>query len=502
MPDVKIRFIDAVIVLVYLVAMAIISTIIARRQKDREDYLLAGRNMHWFPVAISGVAAAFSAISLMGVPGFVYANDMRYLPMLFAGFISIPVVFFIVIPFLYKLKLVSVYQYLENRFSPFLRLLASVMFMFTKVGYLAMVIFTPSLALSAVTGVNIQLLIIVFGLITTLYTMAGGLEGVIWTELVQYFVIVGSILVIFLFFIFSPDAGQVGLYWQQARAAGKTQMFDFSFNISELTVWAILFNSTLIGIAGVCNDQTNIQKFFAAKSIGDAMKGYLFSMVFGTPVVLSLFFVGAWMYGFFQGAEPLPAEYAGKPDRIFPYFISTYIPPGVSGLIFAGIFAAGMSTISAVQHSLTSLFMVDICEKFILKSANRGKRYVWLSRGVSLAWGLLAIILAFFVMWLGDTILEVTAIISSLLAAPLGGIFFLGIFTKHADDIGAIVGGIAGVLTTSASVLLNKFDIIKINFMWFAVFGLTVTFVIGYIFSIRKYLESIKEKKKKSLSIS
>lgn len=480
-----IRTIDAIIVIIYMLAMAIISWFAARRQKSKESYLMASRNMHWFPLALSSVAAAFSAISLLGAPGFVIANDMRYFPTLFTGLISIPIVFFIVLPYLYKLKMVSIYEYLETRFSPLLRLLATIMFMLTKLGYLAMVIFTPALILAAVTGIDIKVLIVIFGIITTIYTTAGGLEGVVWTQIVQYFAILFSVAGILLFFIFSGNGHTVSEYWQLAANAGKTRMLDFSFGIGELTIWVLILNSTLMGIANICNDQANVQRFFAAKSVGHAMKGYLFSMIFGTPIVASLFILGAWTYGFFQVGHYIPEKYIAKPDMIFPYFIASYIPAGLSGLILSGIFAAGMSTISAVQHSLASTFMVDIYEKFFYKEKNE-KKYVLISRIVSFCWGLAAVILAFFVMKLGDTILEVTVILASFLAAPLGGIYFLGMFTKKANNAGALSGGLFGVLVTSGSYLLNKFDIVKINFMWFAVFGLIATFVTGYLISCLK----------------
>lgn len=477
------RIIDAVVILSYLILMAIISYVIARRQKNKEDYLLAGRKMHWFPVALSGVAAGFSAVSLMGVPGFVMAEDMRFLPTLFLGVLSIPIVFYFLLPFLYKLQIVSVYEYLERRFSLTIRLLASLMFMFSKLGYLAMVILTPSLALAAVTGWDLRLLIIVFGLITTIYTVAGGLEGVIWTELVQYFVIIGGVLAVVLFLCFSPNAGEPGKYWQIAADAGKTQTFDFRFGIDNMSVWVLFLSGTIFGVAGMCNDQTNIQRYFAARSMKHAVKGYIFSLVFGTPLVLVLFFVGAWMYGFFNSTQTLPTELADQPDRVFPYFVARYMPPGLSGLILAGIFAAGMSTISAVIHSLTSLTMVDFYERFA-NNREKGRRYVTLSRCISFFWGILAIILAFYVMKIGDTIIEVNTIIFGFLSAPLGGIYFLGIFTKRANNIGVIVGGLAGIIVNTAAFLLNRFEIITIHFMWFGLFGIFATVLIGYMVSL------------------
>ena len=141
------RTIDLVIIVAYLAFVALIPVVVAGRQKNKEDFIMAGRRMHWLPLALSGVAVSFSAISLLGAPGFVLANDLKYLPTLFIGILSIPVVFFLVVPFLYKLRLVSVYEYLEDRFCPAIRYAASALFMISKLGYLAMTIFTPALAL-------------------------------------------------------------------------------------------------------------------------------------------------------------------------------------------------------------------------------------------------------------------------------------------------------------------------------------------------------------------
>jgi SSS family transporter len=478
----NLRLIDGAIVIAYLLVTGIISYYVGRRQKDKEAYLMAGRKMHWFPVALSSVAAGFSAISILGAPGYVMAEDMRYLPSLFVGILSIPVVYYIVLPFLYKLKMVSVYEYLEIRFSTGLRLFGSVLFMLTKLGYLSMIIFAPCLALSAMTGLPLGLLIAIFGLMTTIYTVVGGLEGVIWTELIQYFVLVAGILAVVFYFVFAPTAGHVSQYWAIATQAGKTRMFDFSFGLDNLSMWVLTLSITLLGVAGMCSDQTSIQRFFAARSIKHAIKGYIFSMIFGTPIVLTLYFIGAWMFGFFHSEQLLPAELASQPDSVFPYFIANYLPFGAAGLMLAVIVGTGISTVGAVIHSLNSLFMVDFYERFA-SNKEKGSHYVKVSRFVNFAWGILAIIAAFYVMKLGKSIMEVSGIVGGLFAGPLGGIYFLGIFTKRANNFGAIFGGIIGLVITIGTYLLDNFGIKEINFMWYGVFGIVTTFVVGYFSS-------------------
>ena len=470
---------DIVIVIGYLLASALIPLLVGLRQKNKEDFMLAGKKMHWFPLALSGVAASFSAISLLGAPGFVMGNDMRYLPTLFVGLLSIPIVFFLVVPFLYKLSLVSVYEYLEDRFCPALRYAASAVFMISKLGYLSLSIFTPSLALSSVTGLPVKLFIVIFGLLTTFYTMIGGLEGVIWCDVMQYVVMVAGIAGVVIYFV----CGDIGSYWQTAELAGKTKTWDFDLRLDNLSVWVLFLNCTFMGIAGTCSDQSSVQRLLSAKSLKDSMRGYLFSTIFGMPIVLVLYFIGACLYGFFHTKASLPPEIAGVPDKAFPYFIGHYLPPGVAGILLAAILAAGMSTISVVLHSLTSLFMVDVYEK-ITRNKAEGKRYVSISRCVTLAWGVLAVILAFFVMHVGNSIVEVSQVLASLLSAPLGGIFMLGIFTRRTNVTGAVAGGIAGFIATAGSWALNFYDVVKINFMWYAVFGLIATLAVGYIISL------------------
>ena len=476
------RVIDYAIVLLYLGVVAAITLRVARGQKNKEDFIMAGRSMHWFPLALSGVAASFSAISLLGCPGFVMAQDMRYLPTLFMGVASIPVVYYLVVPFLYKLKLVSIYSYLGERFCPGIRYVASALFMISKLGYLAMSIYTPSLALAAVTGLPVELFICILGMLTTAYTLVGGMSAVVWTDVAQYFVIVAGITGAVIFFLFF-SGGSAGEYWEIAAAAGKTRTFDFSFDLSSLSVWVIFLNCTLLGIAGTCSSQDSVQRLCAAKSIRDSMKGYLFSIVFGVPIVLVLYFIGIWMYGFFHSRAVLPAALAATPDRVFPYFTITYLPTGVAGLLLAGILAAGMSTISAVLHSLTSVFMVDVYEKFIRADA-RSSRYVQTSRIVTGIWGLLAVIGAFYVMYLGDTIVEVTQTLTALTGSSLGGIFLLGIFSRRTNSAGVLSGCILGLLVTVGAWYVNRSGLLKINFMWYGVFGLLTTCVVGYLTSL------------------
>ena len=475
------HWIDGIIVLLYLIGTALIPIALAHRQKKKRDFMLAGQTLHWFPLALADVAAGFSAISLIGAPGFVMAYDLRYAPSLFLGIPTLPIIYYYIVPHIYKLQLVSVYSYLETRFCYAFRYVGVALFIIAKLGYLAMAIYTPALALGAVTGLPIGLYIVVIGLLTATLTLIGGMEGVIWQDVVQYFVIVGGILGVVFFFCFS-SGDTVSNYWRIAAAAGKTRMLDFSFNLEALSVWALFSSAMLMGIAGTCSDQSTVQRWSSAKSLGDAMKSTIGGYIFGMPIVLVLYFIGICLYGFCTH-NPLPPEIAAEPDRVFPYFAAKYLPIGACGLLIAGVLAAGMSTISAVLHSLTSLFMVDVWEK-LYPEAEKGSNYVHISRIATMVWGILAVLLAFYVMLLGNSIIEVSGIVNSFFSAPLGGVFILGMFTKRANTQGTLIGIVAGVATSVTCWALNKYKIFPINFVWFGVFALLATCFVGYVSSL------------------
>ena len=202
--------------------------------------------------------------------------------------------------------------------------------------------------------------------------------------------------------------------------------------------------------------------------------------IFGMPIVLVLYFIGICLYGFCTH-NPLPPEIAAEPDRVFPYFAAKYLPKGACGLLMAGVLAAGMSTISAVLHSLTSLFMVDVWEK-LHPEAEKGSSYVHISRIATMVWGILAVLLAFYVMLLGNSIIEVSGIVNSFFSAPLGGVFILGMFTKRANTQGTLIGIVAGG-HISDLLGLNKYKDFPL-ICWFGVFALLATCFVGYVSSL------------------
>ncbi|NMA43953.1 MAG: sodium/solute symporter [Oligosphaeraceae bacterium] len=472
------QLIDLIIVLGYLIVSAAIPWFVSGRQKNKEDFLMAGRKMHWLPVTLSGVAAGFSAISLLGTPGFVLAHDLRYLQTLIVGLLSLPIMYFWVAPFIYRLRIVSIYEFLEQRFCPGLRYFASFLFMLSKLGYLAVVIYAPAMTLNVMTGQPIWVFILLFSVVSALYAMMGGLEGVMWCNVMQYAIIVVGITAAVLFFF----DGNMSQYLDVAVKAGKTRCFDFSFDFKSLSFWVLLININLLGVARSCSDQGSVQQMCAARSLKDCLWSYVLATVFGMPIVLALYFLGICLFGYVNVTVSPPAEIMTAPDKIFPYVISHHMPTGVSGILLAAILAAGISSVSYVIHAMTSTFMVDVYEKLFKKSSDSPK-YVLISRCVTLGWGMLAGGLAFYVMYLGNTIVEATAIVTSMVAAPLGGIFLLGIFTKFTNTVGVFVGGIAGTCVSVATWWMNKHEMIEVNFMWFGVFSIVTTIVVGSLVS-------------------
>lgn len=461
---------DYAILTVYLLAMIAVGVWFSRGQRNEEDYLLGGRNIHWFLVAASAVATGFSGISLVGAPGYVFAHDSKMFVVVIASVLTLPVVLF-VLPFLLWLRITTVYEYLGRRFSPLLRLLASALFQLSKLAYVAVVIYTPSLLLSAVTPLTLLQAVIIIGFVATMLAMLGGMRAVVWTDTVQFFIMMIGIGVIL--YVLIGDSGGVETQWQSASEGGKTDIADFSFSLSELTVWGLVTGAILINVSASFSDQVMMQRYMSTNSAWSVTKSYLTTTAIALPTVALLYLVGILLFGYYaQEQNPLPDEIRSNGDKVLPHFIATQLPTGLSGMILAAIIAATISTVTSVLNSLCAATMSDFVSRW--RSAGNDSGDVRLSRVVTIAWGAIGVLLACFVGQLG-TILEQTLTLAGLIGGGLGGIFFLGLFTRRANATGAILGGIVGTAATAAVMFTTD-----IHFTWYYSIGMITCVVVGY----------------------
>ena len=258
---------DYVVILAYFAATTTIALALAGKQTSLRDFFLGNRNVPWWLASFSGIATIVSGASYLGGPGVAYKGDYTLLQYRLALPLAIFVLCFVLLPFFYRLQVYSIYEYLERRFDPRVRTAASGLFVLLKTAYLAIVIYTPALVLSQVTGMSVLAIVLATGLVTTAYTLIGGLRAVVWTDALQLFVLAGG-LGFALFLITRGVDGGLAAVIDKADAAGKMRYFNFSVSLAEpYTLVGCVLGGTFLMIAQFGADQTEMQRFLSTASL-------------------------------------------------------------------------------------------------------------------------------------------------------------------------------------------------------------------------------------------
>jgi SSS family transporter len=466
---------DWSILIAYMAVTLLIGFSFYRRQGSSSDFFLAGRGMSWFPIAISIMATDLSAISYMGVPALVYQKDLKY----FLGIVvlsgTMVVISVLFVPIFFRLKLFTVYEYLEGRFNVAVRSFASMLFLGGRTAWLANTIYVPALALAEITGLNVYLTILICGVVTTSYTILGGMQAVIWTDFLQFFVLVGGALVM-LYVVMATFGFDIGEVWAVASVGGHTRLVDFSLDPNrEFTFWGILIGLFVYNLASYSSDQIIVQRYLTTKSLKDTARAVLGNAVMILPTMTILYLCGVGFVAYYA-QHPELAGTLTSPDRILPHFTVNVLPTGLRGLILAGIFAATMSSISAGINSVATCVTKDYLTRF---SLIRPERELLFGRLTSLFWGALATSAALMLVNWQLTIIEKFATIYSYFAGPLAGIFLLGVLTSRTRGWHAITGAIAGIsLVSTVSVITN------FHWLWYGPIGCGTTILAGFLLSL------------------
>jgi len=480
------HLVDFAIIIIYLSVVVLMGWYFSKRQKSVQDFCLAGRKMGWFPLAVSILATGVSAISLVGVPTYIFRENLQLTAtnllfsvplLLFVGFMMIPV--------LYKLRIYTVYEYLERRFHPSIRTAASIVTILMRLAWLATVIYVPALMLSPMTGMPLWLCIFIIGLSTTAYTVAGGLEAVIWTDVLQFFVMVFGLLAVIIFMLREFD-WNVASIWKQAVDSGSTRMFDFSFSFRrEATFWAVLSGMVVATLGMFGTDQVIVQRCFAAKDTKSAIASMVGYSLINFPFTLLLIAIGLGLAAFFH-ANPAQLAELVKSDadpskaleKAFPFYIINHTIIGIPGLIIAMLLAVTMSTISGAINSLATMLLKDVIEPFFPAKNKTKHSDLTLTRLLTFAFGMIATVTALFVGNIG-TILQVFGLLSCFIAAPLYGVFFLGLFTKRANTFGIICGSIVSYVVCPVC-----YFIYDVNWVWLGGINTFIVMLVGWIASL------------------
>jgi len=386
------------IVIAYLIGNLLLGWHLSRRVHTAEDYYLGDRSAPWWAIGISVVATYVSALSFLGGPAWAYGDGMAAL----AIHINYPLVMFVVIavflPFFYNSGVASIYDYLERRFGRSSRTVMSLLFLITQSITAASILTATAVVITFVTGIDAKLAICLMTAIVLVYTLLGGMNAVIWTDVLQGLILfIGAGIVLFcLMNAVSPMSGALTTLAEN----GKLNPLNTSLDISIApTVWAGVFAMTLFHITVYGANQMMVQRALAAKSIGDAKKSYLLMGYAAFFIYFLFFFVGALLYVHFKGQ---PFE---QPNEIILRFANSLAIPGLMGVLAAAVLSASMSSLSSAFNSLATVSITDIYQGFFKKDGSEA-HYLKSSRVMTIFWGLLVIPMAFMFISSGGSILE------------------------------------------------------------------------------------------------
>jgi SSS family transporter len=488
---------DWLIIAGYLIAMAMVGIYFARKQTSLERYLLADQNVGWLPVGLSLMAALNSGMDYLMQP----SSTIKYGVVLSLGIFSwlalYPWVAKVAFPFYRRLNFYSVYEYLEARFDVRVRTLAALIFILWRLGWMATAMYVPALAINAATSgqVDLNTTTIVVGVLVTLYTMLGGIQAVIWNDVLQFCVMFGGL------------AATVGIVWWSVPG-GISEIFSVAMSAGKLDpsyplvdpnatgfaqAWSFfqqpmnfvtLMVALVVGrMAQYTSDQVMVQRLQTTKSIKEARQAFIVNAAGDALWMIGLSFVGFALFAYFQ-VHPLPQEF--QTDKLLPYFMSLAFPAGAVGLVIAAIMAASLSSIDSAINSCTSVAVVDLYNRIWrgknvrveTLSAEGERAQVLASRLFTVFFGVAGTTLACNVARIGS-LLEINAKVVNAFTGPLFGIFLLAMFSRRASSIAALIAGTIGAFTAYFVAYQSS-----IGFMWPSTFGLVATLAAGALLSM------------------
>jgi len=462
----------------YLMAMLGMGIYFMRRENGAEDFFKGGGRVPWWAAGISIYATMLSAITYMAIPAKAYATDWTYYPMLW----MIPIVGFPVIwyylPYFRRSKAASAYAILEERFNAATRLMASALFCIFMVARMALVLYLPSLALTAVTGIDIYLCIVLMGLVTIVYCTMGGVEAVIWGDVVQGCILVGGAIFAALYLWGNTEGGFSGA-WQMAVDNDKLRLFVWSWDYRRVTFWvAILGGGIANNLISYTSDQTVIQRYMTTKDEKSAGRSILVNGFMSVFISVAFYFIGTGLYTFYKTHPQSLDITMQQGDAIFPFFMMSQMPAGVAGLLIAAIFAATMSTISSNINSVSTAFSVDFVQRF--RPSIKDFALLRVARWTCIVSGMMGLGIALLMAtWDITSLLDYFNTILGLLTSGLGGLFVMAVFIPRIKGWSALTGFIAGEV-----VVLLMYLYTDANFFLFGATGIVVSVLVAYIASL------------------
>src|SRR6202167_2804006 len=460
---------DLAIIALYLMGITLFGLRFRRKQRSLRDYFLAGRDIPWWAIALSIVAAETSTLTIISIPGLAYDTNLTFLQVVMGYVVGRVVISFVLLPHYFRGDLYTAYELIERRFGSGLRSLTAGLFLLTRASAEGVRVYAVSIVVSIALGTGEVTSIAIITALTLVYTFEGGLAAVIWTDVVQTAIYVGGTLVGLVTILHLVPGGWAAIH-AAAVSAGKLQVFDFSWNFwIPYTFWAGVIGGAFLTTASHGTDQLIVQRLLAARGQKQSAIALLSSGVAILFQFALFLIVGVMLWAFYR----VPSANFGTPDRIYPTFIVSRMPHGISGLLIAAILAAAMSNLSAALNSLSSSTIMDFLLRLRPNTDERAR--MRFSRLATFFWALLLFALAVLSLNKVGRVVEVGLQIASIAYGALLGVFLLGVLTRRANQRGAMVGMLFGF-----GVEIYLWLGTRVPWTWWVMMGTCVTFAIGY----------------------
>lgn len=483
----------------YFVATMSIGFYFWRRSRSTEGFTVASRSLPGWVCGLSIFATYLSSISYLALPGKSFADNWN--PFVFS--LSIPIATWIAVrwflPYYRASGEVSAYALLEHRFGVWARLYASVFYLLTQIARMGVVMYLMALPMAVIFGWDIRLIILVTGVSVTIYSFVGGIIAVIWTDAIQALVLMAGAVICLGVLLCGVEGGPAEVI-RVAAAQGKFSLGEFGAGAAQGTVWFNAANATFlvvllyglfINLQNFGIDQSYVQRYIASRSDREARKSLWLGAVLYVPVSAVFFLIGTTLFVFYhaeqherelpevkelvarqrlmqEGIYPPRSTHASDSsraaayqrqlsaraaqlretdvgDRVFPHFIAKHLPPGLTGLLIAAIFAAAMSTVSTSLNSSATLLMTDYYRRFFNRQASERQCLLALY-AATIAWGALGTGMALLLVKLTESALDIWWTLSGIFGGGMCGLFLLGLMSRRAKNPAAVAGVLAGVL--------------------------------------------------------
>ncbi len=471
----KVSEIDYLIVAVYLIAVAVFGKISGGKQKSVKEYFIGSKEVSWWIISFSIVAAETSTLTFISIPGLAYLTNRNFLQLTFGYLIGRILVAVFFLPAYHKGELSTAYAYLENRFGKKTRSFASIVFLFTRTASDGVRLFATAIPLYLLIDISPMIAIIIMAVVALLYTYTGGLKGVIWVDAIQMFIYIGGAIVS-IYFLNTLIPGSWTDIFSSEEISKKLSIFNLGFSgglsnffSQPYTLLSGIIGGAFLSMSSHGTDQLIVQRLLAAKNLIDSKKAIITSGIVVIFQFALFLLLGVLLYSYYGQMDI-------RSDEVFPKFIIEVLPTGIKGFIIAGLFAAALSTLAGSITSLSSSTVMDLYLSF--KKSVDEKKSLLLSKTLTIFWAGMLILSAFIFMESPRAVVELALSIASFTYGGLLGTFLLGLLNKKAKQEDALAGFASGIFVMIAVISLKL-----VAWTWYILIGVSVTLLVGSLLS-------------------